>query len=116
MFIAYAVIAVALSIALVASGAAKLTKQSRVVESIVGRVGVPVSWFPALASAEIAGAVGLTIGLWVPALGIAAAIGVVLYFIGAVAAHLRAKDRDFAVPVVAGLLAAAAIVLRLLSS
>jgi hypothetical protein len=56
MFIAYAVIAIALSVALVASGA---TKQPRVVEGIVGRVGSPLSSFPALASAEIAGAVGL---------------------------------------------------------
>jgi hypothetical protein len=56
MFTAYAVIAIALSVALAASGATNLTKQPRVVEGIVGRVGVPLSWFPALASAEIAGA------------------------------------------------------------
>ncbi|MDQ1424821.1 MAG: hypothetical protein QOD72_2319 [Acidimicrobiaceae bacterium] len=116
MFIAYAAIAIALSVALVASGATKLTKQPRVVEVIHGRVGVPLPWFPMLASAEIAGAIGLIIGLWVPALGVAAAIGVVLYFTGAVIAHLRANDRDFASPVVAGLLAAAALALRLLSS
>jgi hypothetical protein len=54
MFTDYAVIAIALSVALVASGATNLTKQPRVVEGIVGRVGVPLSWFPALASAEIA--------------------------------------------------------------
>jgi hypothetical protein len=116
MFIAYAVIAIALSVALVASGATKLTKHPRVVEAIHGRVGVPLTWFPMLASAEIAGAIGLIIGLWVPALGIAAATGVALYFAGAVIAHLRANDRDFATPVVAGLLAAAALALRLLSS
>jgi hypothetical protein len=116
MFIAYAVIAIALSLALVASAVTKLTKQPRVVEVIAGRVGVPMSWFPMLASAEIAGAVGLTIGLWVPALGIAAAIGVVLYFIGAVVAHLRANDRDLGSPVIAGLVAAALVALRLLSS
>jgi hypothetical protein len=115
MFIAYAVIAIALSVALVASGATKLTKQPRVVEAIHGRAGVPLAWFPMLASAEIAGAVGLIIGLWVPALGIAAAIGVVLYFTGAVIAHLRVNNRDFASPVVAGLLAAAALALRLVS-
>jgi hypothetical protein len=116
MFIAYAIIAIALSVALVASGAAKLTKQSRAVEAISGRVGVPLSWFPMLASAEIAGAVGLITGLWVPPLGVAAAIGVVLYFIGALIAHLRANDRDVASPVIAGLLAAAVLVLRLRSS
>ncbi|MEY2462332.1 MAG: hypothetical protein QOH64_470 [Acidimicrobiaceae bacterium] len=115
MFVAYAVLAIGLSLGLVASGAAKLTKQARVVEGINERVGVPLSWFPALASAEIAGAAGLVIGLWVPALGIAAAIGVVLYFVGAVIAHLRANDRELAAPVVIGLAAAAALALRLLS-
>ncbi|MEA3020289.1 MAG: hypothetical protein QOI47_1813 [Actinomycetota bacterium] len=115
MFIAYALIAIALSVALVASGAMKLTKQPSVIEGLVDRVGVPLAWFPALASAEIAGAVGLLIGLWVPALGVAAAVGVVLYFAGAVIFHLRANDRDFAVPVVTAILAAAAIVLRLRS-
>jgi hypothetical protein len=115
MFIAYAVVAIALSVALVISGAAKLAKQPRLVDGLVGHLGVPLSWFPALASAEIAGAVGLIIGLWVSVLGIAAAIGVVLYFIGAVVAHLRANDRDLAAPVVIELLAAAALALRLLS-
>jgi uncharacterized membrane protein YphA (DoxX/SURF4 family) len=115
MFIAYAVLVIGLSVGLIASGAAKLTKQARVVEGVNGRVGVPLSWFPALASLEIAGAVGLLIGLWVPALGVAAAIGVVLYFVGAVIAHLRANDRDLAAPAVIGVAAAAALVLRLFS-
>jgi DoxX-like family len=114
MFVAYAVVAIVLSVALVASGGAKLTNQPRVVDGI-GGLGVPLSWFPALALAEIAGAIGLIIGLWVPALGIAAGIGVVLYFLGALAAHLRANDRGFAAPVVLGLLAVAAIALRIAS-
>jgi hypothetical protein len=115
MFISYAVVAIVLSLALVISGAAKLAKQPRLVDGLVGQLGVPLPWFPALASAELAGAAGLIIGLWVPGLGIAAAIGVVLYFIGAVVAHLRANDRDLAAPVVIGLLAGAALALRLLS-
>jgi hypothetical protein len=39
------------------------------------------------------GAVGLLTGFAVPALGTAAAIGLVLYFICAVTAHLRVRDR-----------------------
>jgi hypothetical protein len=116
MFVAYAAVAILLSLALVASGAAKLTKNPRVVDGINVAVGVPLSWFPALALAEIAGAIGLIIGLWVPGLGIAAGIGVVLYFAGAVAAHLRAHDPQFASPVALGLIAAAAITLRILSA
>jgi hypothetical protein len=114
MFIAYAVVAVALSVALVASAAAKLTKQPRIMDGI-GALGVPLSWFPALASAEVAGAIGLFIGLWVPAIGIAAGTGVVGYFIGAVVFHVRANDRELVAPVVLGLLATAATLLRLLT-
>ena len=35
---------------------------------------------------------GLLIGLAVPVLGAAAAIGLVLYFIGAMSAHMRVRD------------------------
>ncbi len=39
------------------------------------------------------GAGGLLIGLVLPVLGTAAAIGLVLYFICALSAHIRARDR-----------------------
>jgi hypothetical protein len=55
-------------------------------------VHVPRSWLPALGTAKLAGAVGLLVGLvGLPAIGIAAATGLVLFFIGAVIAHLRAR-------------------------
>ena len=54
-------------------------------------VGVPRSWIPPLAAAKLAGAAGLIVGLVaLPALGIAAAVGLVLFFVGAVITHLRA--------------------------
>ncbi len=54
-------------------------------------VGVPRSWLPALGAVKLAGAVGLVVGLLgLPALGIAAAGGLVLFFVGAVVTHLRA--------------------------
>ncbi|CDO89078.1 hypothetical protein AWC29_21340 [Mycobacterium triplex] len=54
-------------------------------------VGVPRSWLPALGLTKLAGAVGLVAGLvGLPALGIAAAAGLVLFFVGAVLTHLRA--------------------------
>ena len=99
MSVAYAVVAIALAAALVMSATAKLTRQPRIVEAIAG-LGVPVSRFPPLAATEIAGAVGLVVGLWVAAVGIAAGIGVVLYFVGAVTFHVRANDRELAAPVV----------------
>jgi hypothetical protein len=55
-------------------------------------VGVPRWWLPALGAAKLAGAGGLLVGLaGLRALGIAAAVGFVLYFVGAMAAHLRAR-------------------------
>lgn len=55
------------------------------------KVGVPASWLPALGVLKAAGGVGLLLGLFgIWPLGIAAAAGLVLFFIGAVAAHIRA--------------------------
>jgi len=54
-------------------------------------VHVPRSWLPMLGTAKLAGAIGLVAGLaGLPAIGIAAATGLVLFFIGALIAHLRA--------------------------
>lgn len=54
-------------------------------------VGVPRSWLPALGALKLAGAAGIAVGLLgLRELGIAAAAGLVLFFIGAVATHLRA--------------------------
>lgn len=54
-------------------------------------VGVPRSWLPALGAVKLAGAAGLIVGLTgPPVLGIAAAAGLVLFFVGAVVTHLRA--------------------------
>ncbi|BBZ43800.1 DoxX family protein [Mycobacterium parmense] len=55
-------------------------------------VGVPRSWLPALGAAKMAGAAGLVAGLLgLRVLGAAAALGLVLFFIGAVVTHLRAR-------------------------
>jgi hypothetical protein len=101
-----------LSLALLGSAAGKLTKHPKVVESL-GKGGVPSSWHPRLAAAEIACAVGMVLGLWVPALGVAAAVGVVLYFVGAVIAHVRVSDNEVAAPIVFIVLSVIVIVLRI---
>ncbi len=41
---------------------------------------------------ELVGAAGLLVGLWVPAIGIAAAVGLALLMAGAIGAHLRVSD------------------------
>lgn len=53
--------------------------------------GVPRAWWPWLGAAKAAGAAGLLAGLAVPVIGRLAAIGLVLYFLGAVITVLRAR-------------------------
>ena len=55
------------------------------------------------------GVIGRLAGFVVPALGLAAAIGLVLYFICAVTAHLRVQDHQIGGAVFFLLLAAAAL-------
>ena len=76
-------------------------------------VGVRRSWLPALGAVKLAGAVGLVVGLLgLPALGIAAAGGLVLFFVGAVVTHLRAHVfYNIAFPGAYLLLAAASLAL-----
>ncbi|GAA2376670.1 DoxX family protein [Nonomuraea africana] len=52
---------------------------------------VPRALWPWLGAAKAAGAVGLLVGLAVPAVGVAAGIGLVLYFSGAVVTVARAR-------------------------
>jgi uncharacterized protein (DUF697 family) len=56
-------------------------------------LSVPRSWLLPLGTLLAAGALGLLAGFVVPVLGTAAAAGLVLYFTGALGAHLRVRDR-----------------------
>jgi uncharacterized membrane protein YphA (DoxX/SURF4 family) len=113
MFIAYVVVAVVLSLVLLVTARGKLVKDEKITKGMA-QAGVPEAWLPRLATLEIAGALGLLVGIFFRPLGIAAAIGVVLYFIGAVITHIRAKDAKGALaPAVLTLLAASPLVLGL---
>ena len=92
MFIAYTIIAIVMSLLLVASGVVKLRRNPNIVHGLHEVIGVPLRWLPWLAACEFAGAAGLLIGIvWWP-LGIAAALGVVVYYLGASIGHVRIKD------------------------
>lgn len=56
------------------------------------RLRVPVSWQVPLGFLLAAGSLGLLAGFAVPMLGTAAACGLVLYFLSAAGAHIRARD------------------------
>jgi len=111
MFIAYAVAAVVFGLATANSALAKIRGVERVAAVLIA-AGVPRTWFVPLGLLNLAGAVGLWIGIaWRP-LGIAAATGLVLYFAGAVIAHVRVRDTKN-VPLPAALLAVSAATLAL---
>jgi len=87
-------IAVSLVLAalLLVTAVRKLTHAPAVVETY-RRVGVPEDRLNLLALILIAGAAGLVVGLWWQPLGVAAAAGLVAYFVLAVVAHVRHHDR-----------------------
>jgi uncharacterized membrane protein YphA (DoxX/SURF4 family) len=79
----------ALSIAFSAIG--KFTRNPGAITTIA-HVGVKEKQYNQLAIIELLGAAGLLVGIWVKPIGILAAIGIALYFIGAQTAHIRVKD------------------------
>ena len=117
MLIAYQATAIVLAAIVLFSGIGKLRHDPRIVKAIHEVVGIPMKYFPLLAVCEFAGAVGLLLGIWWPPLGVSAAIGLIVYFMGAVVSHLRVGDAKGSGPAVFLLaLSAEALVLRILTS
>jgi hypothetical protein len=114
VFVAYVVVTIITIIANAAAAAADLSRAQFVLANSA-EVGVPLSWLPLLAALKAAGAAGLLIGLLgFRYLGIAAAIGLVLFFTGALAVHVRARVLyNLAFPGTFWLLAAASLVLAI---
>ena len=91
MFTAYVAIAIVTIVANVWAAAADLRPAGFVLGNMA-EVGVPRSWLVPLGLLKGAGAAGVLIGLLgVRPLGIAASIGLVLFFAGALATHIRAR-------------------------
>lgn len=114
MFIAYIIVSVVLALLLTVSAGGKLTRKEQIVTALTA-AGVRQKWFPYLAALMLAGAVGLLVGIAFAPLGIAAAAGVILYFVGALVAHLRVKDFALLPALVFLALAVAALLLRVAS-
>lgn len=80
------------------SAIAKLRRDPKVVRVVHEVVGFPLEYFPILAAWELAGALGLLLGIFWPMLGIAAGIGLALYFLAAILSHFRVGDIGGSVP------------------
>ncbi|MDQ0678721.1 hypothetical protein QFZ30_002103 [Arthrobacter pascens] len=113
MFIAASILSLLFSALLVFSAVGKLRKdpkQMAVLELVKATKAAPL-----LATLEIAAAAGLLVGVaWWP-IGIAAGIGAVLYFAGAIVTHLRVGDRAVTSAAVLLGVSVAVVVLRALA-
>ena len=114
MSTAYVIVTIATIMANAYATVADLT-QARFVLATMDEVGVPRPWLPRLAALKGAAVTGLLFGLiGVRPLGIAAAIGLVLFFAGALATHVRTRVfRNIAVPATFFALAAASTALAI---
>jgi uncharacterized membrane protein len=89
MTIALWIFSILTGLASTMSAMGKFTKMEQTVATLKS-VGVKDSQIPLLGALELAGALGLLVGIWVPVLGQLAAVGLVIYFAGAVIGHVRA--------------------------
>jgi len=116
MRVALLVVSILLAALITYSAALKLTHRPTVVESY-RKAGVPESWLNGLAALLLAAAAGLIVGLWWPIAGVAAASGLLAYFVLAIAFHVRANDTAHAItPGVLAAVAATTLVLQLMAS
>lgn len=91
MSTAYVVVTVVTILANAGAVIADLAKADFVLENS-DEVGVSRRWLPLLATLKAAGAVGLLLGLFdITVIGAAAAVGLVVFFVGAIIAHVRAR-------------------------
>ena len=106
-----------LTIVAVGISAAGFFRPPEAILESMDEVGVKESWLPILGTLKAAGALGLLIGIGVPvpSIGTAAAVGLVVYFVGAAIVHLRAGDYSVSGQHVYLLLAVATLVLNLVS-
>ena len=97
MSIAHLVVALVAVAANAFSGYAAITRLPAIMKTLgpaLETAGVPESWlvFP-IGTLKLAGATGIAIGLLgVPVIGVAAAVGIVAFFVCATYTHVRVSD------------------------
>jgi hypothetical protein len=101
------------AIANLAAAAVDFLRVQWVVDNMT-KYGVPHSWLLPLGALKAAGGIGLIVGVAAPLLGTAAALGLVLYFVGAVITVVRSRwYSHIPFPAAFLLLAVGALVCRL---
>ena len=115
MSTAYVVVAVLTAAANAYAATVDFTRPEWLLRNMA-KARVPQAWLRSLGALKAAGALGVVLGIGVPLLGVAASVGLVLFFIGALITHVRARYWDIAPAVAFLLLAVGSLVLRVASS
>ncbi|MEV0296958.1 DoxX family protein [Nocardia sp. NPDC050710] len=87
------ILSVLLAVAMLHSGVMKFVRPAWL-RKFAEAVHLTTAQLTVLGSLQIAATAGLIWGIWFPPFAIAAAIGLVLYFGGAIVAHIRSGDRN----------------------
>lgn len=90
MFTAYVVVTALTAAANTFAATVDFTRPDWLLRNMA-KARVPQSWLFSLGALKAAGALGLLIGIGLPLLGVAASVGLVLFFIGALITHFRAR-------------------------
>lgn len=90
MLIAFIIVTVLTAAANIFAAAVDFRRPQWVLNNMT-KWGGSHSWLFTLGALKAAGALGLLVGIGVPLIGIAAAIGLVLFFVGAIAVVIRAR-------------------------
>lgn len=112
MFIAYIVMTLVATAATAYAATVDFVQPEWVITNMT-RLGVPRPWLFSLGAAKAAGALGLLVGIAVPLVGVAAGVGLVLFFLGAIVTVVRARWFEHYYPAVFLLLAVGALASRL---
>lgn len=116
MFTAYAVVTI-LAAAAAFYAATNDFRRLEWVLANMNRLNIPGSYLSTLGVLKIAGALGLLVGFALPSIGIAAGIGLVLFFIDAIVFTLRARwYSHLPYPIIWLLLVVGSLVLRVTST
>lgn len=89
MEIAATVLSIVVAVLYLVAGGSKLAGQARQVET-AQQLGIAFARYRLIGIPELAASIGLIVGLWVPGIGAAAAIGLALLMVGATVVRARA--------------------------
>ena len=115
MNIATTIVSLVLAAGMLLSGFFKLIRAPHIMK-FAEAVRLGPRQLTILGALQVAGTVGLVAGLWYAPFAIAAAAGLVLYFLGAILTHLRLREPNVQGAVVFALLSTATLTMLSLTA